>query len=257
MTVRAVHLEIVESLSSDSALMALRRFIARRGCPSRIYSDNGTSFVGAAKMLPELFNFCANRKIEWRFIPPSAPFMGGCWERLVRSVKSSIAVTLKERTPKEEVLHTLLLEAESIINSRPLTHVSVEADAEYALTPFTFLIGSSSSEPEINVFDDTDLIRRANWRKAQRLADHFWQRFVQEYLPTLTPRRRLQEAHSFKVGDLVLIADGTLPRNQWPRGRITAVYPGKDGIVRVVDVTTKGGVLRRPTRKVVLLVAGQ
>lgn len=257
LTVRAVHLEIVENLTTDSALMALRRFIARRGCPLCIYSDNGTAFVGASKMLPELYEFCANHKIEWRFIPPSAPFMGGCWERLVRSVKATLAVTLKELSPREEILNTLLLEAESIINARPLTHVSVDEDAENAITPFSFLIGSSSVDLPLGSFCDADLIRRVDWRKAQRLADQFWQRFVKEYLPTLVPRKPAPQTHQFKIGDLVFIADGNLARNCWPRGRVVAVHPGKDGIVRVVDVASKGGVLRRPTRKVALLVAGQ
>ncbi|XP_063830265.1 uncharacterized protein LOC135079544 [Ostrinia nubilalis] len=255
MTVRAVHLEIVDNLSADSAIMALRRFISRRGCPSCIYSDNGTAFVGASKMLAEVYEFATTKRIQWKFIPPSAPFMGGCWERLVRNVKSALSATLKEQSPREETLHTLLLEAEAIVNSRPLTHVSTEPDAEEALTPFTFLIGTPSYDLQTRPFNDTDLSSRAQWRKAQRLADHFWQRFTKEYLPSLVPRRSSPTAStSFIIGDLVVIVDGTLPRRCWPRGRIVATYPGKDRIVRVVDVQTKGGVLRRPVKKLAKLV---
>ncbi|XP_063832166.1 uncharacterized protein LOC135081376 [Ostrinia nubilalis] len=255
MTVRAVHLEIVDNLSADSAIMALRRFISRRGFPICIYSDNGTAFVGASKMLAEVYEFATTKRIQWKFIPPSAPFMGGCWERLVRNVKSALSATLKEQSPREETLHTLLLEAEAIVNSRPLTHVSTEPDAEEALTPFTFLIGTPSYDLQTRPFDDTDLSSRAQWRKAQRLADHFWQRFTKEYLPSLVPRRSSPTASaSFIIGDLVVIVDGTLPRRCWPRGRIVATYPGKDRIVRVVDVQTKGGVLRRPVKKLAKLV---
>lgn len=253
LTVRAIHIEIVESLSSDSALMALRRFIARRGCPTRIYSDNGTAFVGASKILPDLYDFSVNKGIEWKFIPPSAPFMGGCWERLVGSVKRALKVTLKDRSPRVEVLHTLLIEVEGIINSRPLTHVPVDERSEQALTPFNFLIGTSANDLCLREFCDADLSRRVDWRKAQRLADHFWQRWTKEYLPLLLPRRTVPPHQPLKTGDVVLIADGNLPRNCWPMGRVTEIFPGRDNIVRVVNVATKGGVLRRPVRKLVRL----
>ncbi|XP_072940691.1 uncharacterized protein [Epargyreus clarus] len=65
---------------------------------------------------------------SWRFIPPGAPHMGGAWERLVRSVKTALSTTLNEKSPKEEVLQTLLVEAEYCVNARPLTHVSALAD---------------------------------------------------------------------------------------------------------------------------------
>ncbi|CAG4990913.1 unnamed protein product [Colias eurytheme] len=124
LTTRALHIELVPTLSTDSMIMALRRFAARRGMPKNIYSDNGTNFVGAKKEIKEAVE---NMKIQglateagkigvtWKFIPPGAPNMGGAWERLVRSVKVALEVTMKERYPREEVLHTLLLEAEHIV----------------------------------------------------------------------------------------------------------------------------------------------
>ncbi|XP_073954849.1 uncharacterized protein [Choristoneura fumiferana] len=150
MTTRAVHLEIVTSLSADSAIMSIRRFAARRGLPTKILSDNGTSFVGANRQMCEFYSdgvqdFAASKCIEWCFIPPAAPFMGGCWERLVKTVKSALLVTLKERSPREELLHTLLLEAEALVNSRPLTYVTENGQYE-SLTPFHFLIGTSSNQ---------------------------------------------------------------------------------------------------------------
>lgn len=89
---------------------------------------------------------------------------------MLRSVKNTTALTLKELSPREEVLNAFLHEAEGITSSRPLAHVSVDVDSEYVITPFTFLIGSSNSEPAraVRKFDDTDLYRRADWRKTQR-----------------------------------------------------------------------------------------
>ncbi|XP_037297042.1 uncharacterized protein LOC119190090 [Manduca sexta] len=146
LTVRAVHLEIVHSLSTDSAIMALRRMIARRGCPAEIWSDNATNFHGAEKELRHMLQDGAKREasrraIRWRFIPPGAPFMGGAWERLVRSVKTALTVVLREKHPREETLSTLLAEVENTVNSRPLTHVSVSPEDPEALTPNHFLLG--------------------------------------------------------------------------------------------------------------------
>ncbi|XP_048001871.1 uncharacterized protein LOC125238571 [Leguminivora glycinivorella] len=102
LTTRALHLELVHSLSSDSAIMSLRRFIARRGIPNTIYSDNGTAFVGADRILRQFYSDgikeeAATRGIRWSFIPAAAPSFGGCWERLVRTVKVALKATLNER----------------------------------------------------------------------------------------------------------------------------------------------------------------
>ncbi|XP_045533952.1 uncharacterized protein LOC123721008 [Papilio machaon] len=258
LVIRAIHLEIVHNLSADSALMSLRRFCARRGTPSEIWSDNGTAFVGASRMLRELYGaaittFAANENIVWKFLPPSAPFMGGVWERLVRSVKTALRVTLHSRSPSEEVFCTLLLEAEGLINSRPLTHVPPDADSQEALTPFHFILGASSGRPIPVAVTDRDLVSRASWRKAVRLLDFFWSRWVREYLPTLNPRRGGGTDTTVKEGDIVLVVDDQLPRGTWPRGRVCKVYFGRDGKIRVADVMTGAGMLKRPSKKLVLL----
>ncbi|XP_063382133.1 uncharacterized protein LOC134668622 [Cydia fagiglandana] len=258
MTTRAVHLEIVASLSSDSAIMSIRRFAARRGLPNKILSDNGTSFVGANRQLCEFYSdavqdFAASKRIEWCFIPPASPFMGGCWERLVKTVKTALLVTLKERAPREELLHTLLLEAEALVNSRPLTYVTENREYE-SLTPSHFLIGTSSPQQLPAVLDDGVFSSRKEWQKVLRLSEHFWTRWLKEYLPSLKPRRNNgRQYHNLKVDDVVLVVDPDLPRGVWPIGRIVEVFPGRDGIVRVADVATKGGLLRRPARKLARL----
>lgn len=81
MTSRAVHLELVHTLSADSAIMRIRRFIAGRGTPETLYSDNGTCFIGANRLLKEFYHsdvqdFASNKGIRWSFIPAAAPFFG-------------------------------------------------------------------------------------------------------------------------------------------------------------------------------------
>ncbi|XP_026325448.1 uncharacterized protein LOC113234358 [Hyposmocoma kahamanoa] len=262
LTTRAVHVEVAGDLSTDSAIMALRRFISRRGCPTELWSDQGTNLRGAdaelqRAVLEAIQEDASIRFIKWRYIPPSAPFMGGAWERLVRSIKTALYTVLHERAPKEEVLHTLLVEAEHTLNSRPLTHVSTAPEDENPLTPNHFLLGGPSRVPLPGAFTDTDIDGRKIWRTSQRLADMFWSRWVKEYLPDLQHRRTPRATNgALQLGDLVFIADGTLPRNTWPRGIIVATYPGPDGEIRAVDVRTNRGILRRPTKKLVIIATG-
>ncbi|GBP20170.1 hypothetical protein EVAR_5601_1 [Eumeta japonica] len=228
LTTRAVHLEVAGGLSADSAILAIRRMMARRGAPVEIWSDNGTNFHGADAELQKTAREAAAqeasaRAIDWRYIPPGAPFMGGAWERLVQSIKRALA---------------------------PSAHTCVRVTDDPALTPNHFLLGGPGRVPLPGSFSDSDTYGRQQWRHAQRLADLFWTRWIREYLPTLQYRREpVGRGNPLAVGDTVIVVDGTLPRNAWMRGRVTATYPGKDGVVRVADITTSTGILRRPTKK--------
>ncbi|XP_064637218.1 uncharacterized protein LOC135493659 [Lineus longissimus] len=144
MNVRAVHLEIAESMDTSSFVNALRRFIGRRGCPSDMWSDNGTNFVGGQRELREAMEQWNQGQIEaelsqkgirWHFQPPGAPHMSGVWERLVRSTKRTLKAILGEGLVSDETLHTAHVEAEAILNSRPLCKASEDPKDEEALTP--------------------------------------------------------------------------------------------------------------------------
>lgn len=266
MSTRAIHLELAGDLSTDSAIMAITRFARRRGAPENVYSDNGTNFRGAdnelreclAKLdVPAIQRKMLRQRISFHFNPPAAPHMGGAWERLVGSVKKVLKGLFWETSTKEEVIHTLFTEAEWIVNCRPLTHVSIDPDDPQPLTPNHFLIGwrngnsvegfngkSPVNHLAYGEFNDDDAIGRSKWKKAQRLADYFWTRWVKEYLPTLARRTKWNKpSKPISVGDLVIIVDDQAPRNTWMQGRVVKVYPGKDGIVRVADVKTD----ERPT----------
>ncbi|XP_062534396.1 uncharacterized protein LOC134203562 [Armigeres subalbatus] len=140
LTIRAIHLELVHSLTSTSCVMAFRRFVARRGAPMEIFSDNGTNFVGANRQLSEekqnirkINETCAstftNALTQWHFNVPAAPHMGGPWERMVRSVKVAMqAISNSPRHPSDEVMETIMLEAKGIVNSRPLTYIPLEGE---------------------------------------------------------------------------------------------------------------------------------
>jgi hypothetical protein len=126
--------------------------------------------------------------------------------------------------------------------------------SEEALTPNHFLIGRSSAKGPPGQFSEDDMVLRKLWRRSQMLADRFWQRWIKEYLPTLTRRTKWNSrVDPIKVGDVVIVVDDLLPRNSWPKGIIAELFPGKDGIVRVVTVRTTTGTYRRPVSKICVL----
>ena len=260
---RAVHLEVAFSLSTDSFIMCLRRFIARRGKPTVIYSDNGTNFVGANRELRECINdwnqdtigsVLSQEGIQWVFNPPAAPHMGGVWERLVRSCKKALNVVLQNQVLTDEVLLTAFAEVEWLVNSRPLTEVSSDLEDLEALTPNHFIMGRGTHNLPPGVFVDREISSHKRWRQAQVVATHIWNRWLREYLPSLITRKKwLQPTANVKIGDLVLVVDYAVPRGYWPLGRIVKVFPGHDNIVRSAEVKTKFGVMKRPVTKLALL----
>ncbi len=260
---RAVHLEVAFSLETDSFIMCLRRFVARRGNPQVIYSDNGTNFVGADCELKEcienwnqdkIANELSPKGIKWVFNPPASPHMGGAWERLVRSCKTTFKAVLKKQVLTDEVLAETMAEVESLVNSRPLTEVSSDVDAMEAITPNHFILGRPSINLSPGVFIDKEISSRKRWRQSQVVTNHLWGRWLREYLLALVQRAKwTQDVPNLKVGDLVIVVDYSTPRCTWPLGRIVKVYRGSDKIVRSVDVKTKFGVFRRPTTKIATL----
>ncbi|XP_058454825.1 uncharacterized protein LOC131432514 [Malaya genurostris] len=263
MTIRAVHLEVVHSLTTDSCIMALRNCFARRGCPRKIYSDRGTNFIGANKKLKELYQEIDQVTImrefvssdtEWVFNPPSAPHMGGSWERLIRTVKNNLFAIRPSRRPTDEVFRNLLTEIENIINSRPLTHVPIDDDSAPALTPNHFLLGSSNGIKPLCFSNDSGAILRQNWRASQILANQFWRRWLSDYLPEITRRSKwFDHTRPITTGDVVVIADNKLPRNLWPLGKIIHTHISKDGQIRSATVRTAVGVYERPVSKLAVL----
>ena len=264
MSTRAVHLEVTSSLDTDSFLMALRRFMARRGRPSRIYCDNWKSFKKGERELREslqkwnelqISDTLTQQNIRWHYNPPGGPHMGGCWERLVASAKRALRVVIGNQLVTDEVLATVLAEVEYILNSRPLTYVSSSAGDPQALTPNHILLGHDSPGLPPGVFSEEDLSTRRRWRHAQQIVEHFWNRWSKEYVPTLLKREKwTADTRQLQVDDVVIVADKNVPRGRWPIARVTKVFPGSDGRVRSVELKTKtSGTYVRPVVKICLL----
>ncbi|XP_062717081.1 uncharacterized protein LOC134292190 [Aedes albopictus] len=263
LTTRAVHVEVAHSLSTPSCVKCVRRFVCRRGAPAEVYTDNGTNFLGAERLLKEQLKLLhgdlaatfTNAETKWHFIPPGAPHMGGAWERMVRSIKSAMESTYNsDRKLDDEGLETLAVEAEGIVNSRPLTYLPLDAAEGESLTPNHFLLGSSRGvrQPAVPFSDPATAVKNS-WTLIQHQLDIFWKRWIREYLPMLTKRMKwFGEVRPVAVGDLVLIVDDTR-RNGWTRGRVKEVITAKDGRVRQAVIQTARGLLRRPVSKLAVL----
>ena len=271
LSVKAVHLEAVSDLTSEAFIAALRRFIARRGYPTLIWSDNGTNFVGANRELAELQDFlsqqktekalsefCSSSNIEWRFIPEHGPHFGGLWESAVKSTKHHLRRIVGSVKLTFEELTTTLTQIEACLNSRPLVRAdSSDDDGIEILTPGHFLIGHPlcALPDSTRSFRPVSLLRR--WDLCQHLTRHFWKRWSSEYLSSLNKYNKWHHpSRNLSVGDVVVIReDGTLPTT-WPLGKVVQVFPGKDKLVRVVKVRTEKGTYKRPAAKVALILPG-
>lgn len=156
LSIRAVHIEVVDEMSSSAFINALRRFTAVRGKVAEFRSERGTNFVGAVEDLGfrainvedrSVKDFLVSNEIVWKFNPPHSSHMGGAWERMIglsRRILESRLMDVKNLT--HDVLVTFLSEACAIINSRPLVPVSIDPDAPEILTPSMVL----TQKPEVD-----------------------------------------------------------------------------------------------------------
>ncbi len=198
------------------------------------------------------------RNIIWKFQPPNAPHMSGVWERLVKTVKRALKAVLGEALVSDDVLATTLVEIEGIFNSRPVCKLSDDPRDEDVLTPNHFLMQRKVMNLPSGMFVDADRHSRKHWKLVQVLANHFWQRWLREYLPKLQQRTKwLRKRRNAQVGDLVLMVDTTVPRGSWPLGRITNVYLSRENAVRTVEVKPKGSFYIRPIHRLCLLEESQ
>lgn len=186
LTVKAVHIECVDGLTTESFLAAFRRFVARRGLPSDIYSDNGTNFVGAAnewrrqhqQLIHEAEVKTAHTYVEeainWHFIPPGSPHFGGIWEACVKSVKFHLRRIIGESKLTFEELHTLLCQIEACLNSRPICAINEDPDDLAALTPGHFLVNTDLLHvPEPSIIEIPSN-RLSHWQQIQQMRQMFW-----------------------------------------------------------------------------------
>ncbi|UYV84524.1 hypothetical protein LAZ67_X002445, partial [Cordylochernes scorpioides] len=200
---RGVHLELVTSLPMEAFLQAFHRFIARRGCPLIVYSDNGTNFRGMVNTLKKI-DFSrlkcdpTLKNITSKFIPSGAPWWDGWWERLIGMMKQLLFRILGQTSLGYEELSTVMCDVESLMNSCPLTYLTEESEDLVPLTPSLFLHEVREvGVPDLNLIDNQTLSRKYQYIK--RVREYLRERFRIEYFGFLRQEtRRLKTTIPFK-----------------------------------------------------------
>lgn len=284
LAMRAIHVETVNFMTTDSFINAVRRFIAIRGPLRLLRSDRGSNIVGAENELKKAWSELSAEHIskfllqqeydfEFRQNVPSASWQGGVWERQIGSVRSILSVLLDQLGSHldDEALRTLLLEVTAIVNSHPLTTNELEDPvAPQPLCPNQLLTMKSRIvvSPPPPSLPREDLYLRKRWRRVQHIANEFWSRWRKDYLQNLQPRCKWNRPkRNLSVGDIVVLKDDDAPRNMWRLARVEETYPSEDNLVRNVRIAlgdrelekdgnrkSKTTYLERPVQKLVLLL---
>ena len=256
---RAVHLDLVPRLTTEIFVRSFKRFIARRGVPNLVVSDNGSTFKGEA-----LKKLLAEHRIEWKFNVALAPWWGGFFERLVRSTKRCLKKTLGTARVSYEELLSVVVEIEGILNSRPLTYVDDELRSP--LTPSQLIIGRRLLSKEDKTPSKTPPTRSELSRRAKYLTivlSQFWRRWQKEYLTELRVHHNCQLKNrqpTVNVGDVVCIHKDGTPRLLWNMGVVKSLITGRDGVHRGAVVRTRSGdrviEVTRPLKRLYPVEAG-
>ena len=251
---RALHLELTKTMETGEFLATFKRLIARKGRPEKVYSDNGKTFVAAAKWLNQVMNderfndFLAKMSIKWQFNLSRAPWWGGQFERMVGLVKRALYKSIGNGYLTWTELQDVLLDVEVALNNRPLSYV--EDDIQLPLlTPNALQFGRPNLLPEREDrhINESDLRKRAKYLR--RCKDVLWGRWSSEYLKGLRERHNLQ--HNTKqlaldTGDVVVIKADERNRGKWKLGIVEKLVPGTDGVVRAVRLRAGRSYLQRP-----------
>ena len=276
---RAIHVKMLDDLTTDAFINALRCFISIRGHVRQIRCDQGTNFVGAKREFWITIKDCGKEQLkqygcEFVLNTPSSSHMGGVWERQIRTIRSFLTAILDQTSKRldSSSLRTCLYEVMTIVNSRPLTAENLNDPSLEPLTPNHILMMKSSVIlPPPGEFVSQDLYLRKRWRQVQFLANEFWTRWKKEYLLILQQRQIWQrDKRNAKVNDTVILQEDNSPRNKWKLAKVTEVCPSADGRIRKVKLllsdptldkdgkrTGNPVYLDRPVHKTVLFLEGE
>ena len=260
-TTRAVWLGDTQGLSAYEFLLALRRFVGRKGAPHTIVSDNAKTFQCCHRKLVAIYknkevqayliSERINWTIDWQFYCERAPWQGGFIERMVGLWKNVAKKVIGSAKMTYLEFATVIVEAERIINSRPITYDYSSLEEDAPLTPSKLINGydltdippmRSAQRQEIPEVSGTSTLQRYWFLESVKTS--MWNRWQKEYLTSLS-ERHINEARSKgvqavpSVGEVVLLKNERTPRRKWHLARVLeANVNPRDGKVRTCVVRT-------------------
>ena len=205
-----------------------------------MYSDNGRSFVAAARWLrgimrdEKMHDYLSRNHMTWQFNLSRAPWWGGQFERLVGLVKQALYKSIGGATLTWSELEEVILDAEIALNNRPLSYVEEDIQLP-VLTPQSMMFGQPNLLPEGDVDSVEDKEMRKRARYLRRCKDVLWSRWTGEYIKSLRERHNLNHTKGgppIEQGDVVLIQSDERNRGKWNIGVVVKLIKGRDGIVR-------------------------
>ncbi len=281
---KGIHIEVANSLSTDSFLNAFRRLVSIRGAVRSLRSDCGSNFIGANREIRAELDALNHQQIKeqlsnqscdytvYKFNKPYASHTGGIWERQIRSVRRVMSSLLSSLGTQldDESLRTFLCEAAGIVNSRPLSvDTLADVNSPKPISPNSILtMKSSVILPPPGNFEEEQTYTKRRWRTVQYLSEQFWRRWRKEYIQNLQVRSKwCKPMRNYAIGDIVFLTDVSVPRCDWKVCKVIEAYAGTDGLVRSVKLLVgnksldqKGkprsaaSVLQRSVHKLILLV---
>ena len=241
---RGIYIELLSSLSTEEFIRSLKQFIARKGRPDKIYSDNGKTFVAAAKWLSaaqrneRLQNLLAEKEIHWQFNLSRAPWWGGQFKRLIGLVKRALQKTIGGGCLRLNEMKEVFLDVEVALNNRPLSYVEEDVQMP-TLTPNSMIFVGSNELPELEAHHHREKDLRKRARFLSKCKDAVWRRWTTEYLRALRERHNQSQGTretQLKIGDVVIIKSDEKNRAKWQLGIVHELYKGRDGVVRAVKL---------------------
>ena len=260
-------MDVVTDCSTEDFLQTFRRFVALRGFPEVVHSDSGTQLVGANKQLQGNFKMMKQDVLEkefsvkgvrWEFAPGCAPWRQACAESLINSVKKYLFFAIGSQVLTLIELQTILFETANLLNDRPIGRHPSHPNDSFYLSPNSLLLGRSMNKPV--PFRLTKDQKMSRYNLVESTLNAFWKKWQQSFLPQMAYYKKWKIQHpNIQPGDVVLLEDQNAIRGLWKLGIVKNVYPGRDTLIRdvEVEVVQKDGsktLLSRPIQKLVLIV---
>ncbi len=250
---RAIHLELILDMSTQSFLYAFQKQVARKGKPDEIFSDNAKYYERADKEIKKLYkkidwkkvqNHAESKRIQWHFTEPLAPWQNAASERNIQTVKKALIKSLGHACVDRSQLEVVMAEIEAMVNDRPL---GVSGESTDVITPSMLCSGRRlgqlpDTSEKVNHTDDLNKM----WFYKKRLTQQFWKIWRNNYLLELGVMKKWKKSLDIpvQVGQIVQINDPNMKKHCWKNGRIEALHKGRDGQIRSATLKTPNSATR-------------